>query len=179
MRMTKFSGYSNPLSHLRFSRFKLEGVEYNSVQQFLTMKKCQLAGDKEAEAQAKTSNPCQCRALKINGLDEDKWKEEVSDLLQLALKHKFIQNTGPRKYLLKTGDSKLLFCDHEDPFLGTGFPLIDSHQTYPGKNLLGEILMETRSELMKNPGYMEEIAETGRKRKQEAEEAVDKKLKIA
>ena len=127
------------------------------MQQFLTVKKCQSARDKEAEDQAKTSNPSQCLAMEIKGLDEEKWKMEVPDHLRVALKAKFIQNAVPRKFLRKTRDRKILYCDSEDPFLGTGFPLIDLHETYPGQNLLGEILMEIRSELLENPAFLREI----------------------
>ena len=39
--------------------------------------------------------------------------------------------------------------------------------------------METRTELLKNPGYMEEIAEMDKKRKHEDDEEIEyKKLKI-
>ena len=159
IRNAKFYGYASPLSNLRFSMFVVGGVEYNSMEQFLALKKSQLAGDQEAETKIKeASNPCLIRAIEIKGLDEEKWHKEAPALLHEGLQAKFHQNPGPRKYLLKTGERKLLYCDKEDPFLGTGLNIEEVHRKYPGQNLLGKALMEARAELMKEPVYLAEIA---------------------
>jgi len=74
-------------------------------------------------------------------------------LMQMAevLWHKFIQHHHLRTMLLKTGDARIVYSDHVDPYWGSGASF-GAGDTFPGTNYLGKLLESVR-ERLRNAGY--------------------------
>ena len=70
----------------------------------------------------------------------DDWESVKDDIMREAVLAKFSQNEKLRELLLSTGDAKLVEHTTNDAYWGDGG---DSR----GKNMLGQILMETRDKL--------------------------------
>ena len=84
--------------------------------------------------------------------ENEKWNEKKEKIMKDIVKAKFSQNDKIKKELLETGDKKL--CEGtSDKYWGGGVPIARSNtinlKKLPGKNALGSILMEVRSELNK------------------------------
>ena len=78
----------------------------------------------------------------------DRCKEEIVYHANLA---KFSQNEKAQYYLLSTGDKILAEASPYDTIWGIGLEASDFDSTnpdrWPGKNLLGKVLMRVREEL--------------------------------
>lgn len=69
--------------------------------------------------------------------------------MKKALQEKFGQNPQLKDFLIGTGEAQLAEASPTDQFWGTGVGLgkeLVTHK-WPGKNTLGNLLMELRSEL--------------------------------
>ena len=73
----------------------------------------------------------------------------------------FLQNSGCRKYLLKTEGSRLVNCDPDDTFLGIGVGRFEDESNHPaqwkGKNVSGETLQKVREALLNKADLQEEV----------------------
>lgn len=78
------------------------------------------------------------------------WEDSLVEAMKSACKKKFQQNGLAREYLLNTGNIKLVEAS-VDQFWGCGValgdPSLDDMNKWKGKNMLGRILMQVRSEL--------------------------------
>ena len=164
LKMIKFFGFQTPLCNSRFSTFMVKGVTYNSMEQYITAMKAKLFHDDDAyEAAMKTATPIHARLIPVHGYDEVIWVQQAEKILYKGLKEKFKQNPGYRKYLIKTGDHQMVYCDPRDKLFGIGLSIWDPESAnpdkWPGKNLLGKNLEKIRSEILADPEYKEEIKE--------------------
>ena len=162
--MFKFFGFETPLCNSRYSTFVLKGVTYNSMDQYITAMKAKLFHDDEAyKAAMNTEQPIHVKRIPVHGYDEVIWVQKAEKILYKGLKEKFKQNPGYRKYLIKTGDNQMVYCDPKDKLYGTGTGIWDPDSTnpekWPGKNLLGKNLEKVRSEFLTDPDYKKEIIE--------------------
>ena len=158
----KFYGFLTPLCNTRYSKFTVADTEYNSMEQYMYAQKAKVAEDQEAYQRImKTDVPMRVRSVQIRKLNEDTWKQSVHKILKDGLKAKFYQNKNCRTYLLKTGDSKLAYCDISDLILGTGVArfseLANDESKWLGQNLLGESLMKLRKKIQKCPKFQGEV----------------------
>lgn len=151
-----FFGRYTPLSNHHRSPFRINGILYNTVEQYLAVARASLAGKKDLKARA-LSQPDPADSKKIlNTLKNDhiqEWEDQRATVLMEALRSKFLQNNYLAKYLKET--SPLLLGEaSRDPVWGTGLNLSDEDTTDHTKwkaqgNLLGHSLMEIRGELLK------------------------------
>lgn len=134
--------------------FVIEGIRYETAEQYMMAKKALLAGDLQSYALIMNeSDPSKCKKLGklVKGLDVSAWdrcKEEVVYHANLA---KFSQNEKALKYLLSTGNKILAEASPYDTIWGIGLEASDFNSTkpdrWPGQNLLGKTLMRVRDEL--------------------------------
>ena len=173
--MNKFFGFKTPLCNSRHSSFTVNGVTYNSMDQYITAMKAKLFNDKDAYNTA-MKQPRFVRQIPVNGYEDKIWALVAKKILYKGLKEKFKQNPGCRKCLLKTGNKKLVYCDPDDKVHGIGMSIWDPDASYPtkwhGKNILGKTLMKIRSELQNEiacfdvfGSLKQNIQKQGRKRK--------------
>lgn len=150
-----FFGRYTPLSNHHRSPFQVNGVLYNTVEQYLAVARASLSGKKDLKEQALTQpDPVDSKKI-LNTLRDDHievWEEQRATVLMEALRHKFRQNNYLAKYLQET-HPLLLGEASRDTVWGTGMSLSEDNTTDHTKwnaqgNLLGRSLMELRAELM-------------------------------
>lgn len=150
-----FFGKYTPLSNHHRSPFPINGVLYNTVEQYLAVARASLSGNKDLKAKA-LSQPDPVDSKKIlNALKNDhskEWEEQRATVLLEALRSKFQQNTFLAEYLKETHPLRLREASR-DPVWGTGLNLADDETTDHTKwkeqgNLLGRSLMKVREELL-------------------------------
>jgi ribA/ribD-fused uncharacterized protein len=71
--------------------------------------------------------------------------------MEEVLWHKFTQHRDIRNMLLKTGNSRIVYSDSQDPYWGSGAPFGHASD-YPGTNYLGKLLEKVR-ERLREAGY--------------------------
>ncbi len=87
----------------------------------------------------------------VRPYDEDLWAQVRGPLMRVALREKFLQNPALREQLLSTGNALLVEAAPRDGVWGAHMGLSDPNladpATWDGKNLLGQTLMDVRSDL--------------------------------
>lgn len=87
----------------------------------------------------------------VRNYDDEIWKRKRRQVVYYANLEKFSQNPELKERLLATKDATLAECAVGDKIWGTGLSQRNPNCIYPekwtGKNLLGEILMEVRTDL--------------------------------
>jgi ribA/ribD-fused uncharacterized protein len=88
---------------------------------------------------------------KIKNMDEAAWAEKSEEVMRTALKAKFMQHPDVRTKLLSTGERPIGEADPRDKewSIGTGADTAKAKfpAKWPGKNKVGKLLMELRTEL--------------------------------
>jgi ribA/ribD-fused uncharacterized protein len=140
------TGYDAPM--------QVDGTTFPTVEHYLQWSKAKQFGDAEAQAKIlKTSSPKSVKTYgdKVKGFKEDEWNEKRDDLMRIALKAKFMQHPDLRAKLLSTGDRPIGEANARDKYwsIGTGADTSKAKipSKWPGKNRLGQLLMELRGEL--------------------------------
>ena len=146
-----FQGHHSCYSNMSEAEFIYEGRVYKSAEVAYQTKRAEVNGQDDL---AKDIRKCEDAykakrmAKKVN--DSEMWKGKKEKVMKEIVKAKFSQNEKLKKKLLESKDKKL--CEGTgDKFWGCGIPISRSStvklQNLPGKNALGKILMEVRSEL--------------------------------
>ena len=90
----------------------------------------------------------------IKNFEDNVWDQHKESIVLEANMAKFQQNAGLRKLLLSTGDALLAQHTYSDYVWGTGMGKFDLiPEQWPGKNLLGKILVKVRSNLKSSTHY--------------------------
>jgi ribA/ribD-fused uncharacterized protein len=88
---------------------------------------------------------------KVAGFKEDEWAEKRDAFMATALKAKFMQHADLKAKLLATGDKPIGEANARDKYwgIGTGAAtgIAKRPSKWPGKNRLGQLLMDLRREL--------------------------------
>jgi ribA/ribD-fused uncharacterized protein len=146
-----FFGFHCPLSNFHESPFVLEGRRFRWVEEYFFHKKAELLKDIAAMEKIRNAqSPAQCKGIghSIKG-DINIWRRQEVQIMKKALQEKFGQNQDLKDYLLKTGEVQLAEASPTDKYWGTGVGLgkeVVTHK-WTGKNMLGKLLMELRTEL--------------------------------
>eukprot|EP00903_Cladosiphon_okamuranus_P019175 g17637.t1 len=134
--------------------FELEGVRYCSAEQWMMASKAKLFNDREIYKQIMaTSDPREQKALgrKVRGFDPALWDKQGYDVVVEGNLAKFRQNPRFREELLATEDRILAEASPYDSEWGIGLHASDTNALvqarWPGKNKLGEALMDVRCTL--------------------------------
>jgi ribA/ribD-fused uncharacterized protein len=134
------------------SRFAVDGVAYDTAEQFMMAGKARLFADDGAHrAILAEPDPARCKSLgrKIRGFDEARWTAARFDLVTQGNVAKFHQSERLRAILLATGDAILVEASPTDRIWGIGMAASDPRVTDPrawtGLNLLGFALVRARA----------------------------------
>ena len=139
------------LSNWYLSPFKLDGIEYSSVEQYIMYQKCLMFGDNEsAKAVLKTSDTAEQQRIGRNakGYINHVWAGARQMVVFRGLMAKFTQNIDLREELLNTDDAYLVECAGSDKIWACGIRLNNDDRfdvsKWKGQNILGFALMEVR-----------------------------------
>ena len=145
------------LSNWYYSEFTINGITFNSVEQYMMYHKAVQFGDTvTAREIMKTKSFGRMKELgrMVRNYDDRVWSAVRYDVVKEGVLLKFSQNPDLAKKLLSTGDSLLAECAVRDTIWGIGISMRSKNRTNPdmwkGQNLLGKILMEVREILRNN-----------------------------
>ena len=137
------------------SVFVIDGVEYNTAEQYMMAKKALLFGDYDSLREIMVEkSPALQKAMgkKVKGFNKVKWETYCRDYVYDANYAKFTQNPKMLKELMATGDKEIVEASPEDTIWGIGLhetnPLAWDKATWKGTNWLGEAIMRVRAKLL-------------------------------
>lgn len=150
-----FFSYKDFLSNHYKSMFVLDGHVFGSVEQAMMYKKAELFEDYIImEKLLHESFPPKCKNLgrQVKNFNSKIWDEKKYEIVRNCVEAKFTQNNYLKEKLLKTDGYMLVEASPYDGVWGVKIPEYDYRVTninqWKGKNLLGEILMDVRTELI-------------------------------
>lgn len=138
------------------SSFLVDGIEYNSAEQFMMAEKARLFHDDEGcqkIIEAHEMKLIKELGRQVKNFSEEKWLQERFKIVVRGNFAKFSQSPELAKYLTETREKILVEASPYDKVWGIGLaesdPEIDSVENWDGLNLLGFALMEVRELLVK------------------------------
>jgi ribA/ribD-fused uncharacterized protein len=141
----------NPLVH---TPFKVDGIEYMCVDQYVLCHKALMFNDPETHDKARiatTGKDFRELSKTIKNYDHSIWLRKRLGVMTDANYYKFSQNPELRTKLFLTEDDVIVFANPYDTVWGVGMDENDRNVVYRdrwrGDNLLGEALMRVRDEL--------------------------------
>lgn len=153
--------WSGPFSTWHPSRIKLWGLTFATALQGMMAAKAREFRDETALRKIlATQKPQDLKALgrQVRGFDSRRWDGRKSYLARQVIEAKFDQHSDLRRLLLRTAPDILVNADPGDPVWGIGIDGETARRTpaadWPGQNLLGQILTDTRTLLTRR--YPEE-----------------------
>ena len=153
--MTFFFGAENPLSNWHPALFVVNDVRFSNNEQFMMYCKAKLFGDEETASKIlKATTPREHKALgrQVRGFDEAKWNEKRELYVRKGCYAKFSQNPEMLTFLLGTEGTELVEASPYDRIWGVGLaannPAIHDKSKWLGLNLLGNCLMQVRTQLL-------------------------------
>ena len=145
----EINGY---LSNWYLSDFKINGINYSSMEQYMMHQKAILFGDNEMAAQIlETSNVGKIKALgrMVKNYNDVMWNGMRQIIVYEGLLEKFRQNDALKNKLLATQQDILAECAVQDKIWGIGLSMKDDRRfnmdEWQGQNLLGFCLMRVRT----------------------------------
>lgn len=134
--------------------FTLDGIMFsNSEQAFMYYKAKHFNDDYHANLILNTSNPAQAKGFgrAVRGFNVNEWTRVSYDYMLKVNKAKYEQNKYLSDLLLSTGNKLCVETNGRDTIWSCGYYANDDRcldqSKWPGKNLLGKVLMEVRSSL--------------------------------
>lgn len=134
--------------------FKVKGVSFSSLEQFMMYCKAMLFNDRDvAELILKTDNPQAQKVLgrKVRGYVDAEWVAKREQFILTGMIEKYSQNPQERQWLLDTGDDILVEASERDTLYGVGLneddPRIGNPYEWKGANLCGVLTMKAREHL--------------------------------
>lgn len=131
--------------------FTVDGIEYNTAEQYMMAQKAVLFGDEKIRAEIMAaSHPKQYKDLgrKISGFKQDIWDKKCRDIVVKGNVAKFSQNEDLKAFLLNTNMRVLVEASPYDKIWGIGMgaddPRCENPTLWNGTNFLGFCLMEVR-----------------------------------
>ncbi len=133
---------------------QIDGVTFPTVEHYFQWSKAKLFGDADIEAKImKSPSPKSVKAYgrKVKNFKPADWEQRKDIVMKTAIRAKFTQHPELRKKLLDTKDAPLGEANPRDKYwgIGTGADTTKANapSKWPGKNKMGEFLMELRKEL--------------------------------
>lgn len=143
-----------PYSQWFMKKFTVDGVEYCCCEQYMMAEKARLFNDEDSCKKIMNTNlPSEHKRLgrAVKGFSEKIWKKHRYNIVYKANLAKFSQNEDLKQKLLNTNDAILCEANPHDSIWGVALkahdPKIQDPKNWKGLNLLGEALMQVRSEL--------------------------------
>lgn len=152
---TVFFTKHSPFSNHFHSPFKLEGIRFVCIEQYLAVQKAHLADDKDLARQAMESKDPADHKVVLNKLRQsvsEEWTQRAPTFISSAVRAKFTQNSSLAKFL-RDSHPLLIGEASRDRMWGIGLSLedpnvLDDSKWAPEGNLLGKTLVAIREELM-------------------------------
>ncbi len=145
------------------AKFELDGRWFTSTEQWYMYKKANYFGDYATAERIMKTDDCRMQkrlGRRVRPFSQNEWMKVAEDIMFRGNKAKFCQNDELLQKLLGTGDTLLAESSGYDKVWGTGY---FSDHTYarrqdrwPGKNLLGKVLMNVRRDLRSQQQEQEE-----------------------
>ena len=142
--------------------FIVDGMTYNCCEQFMMAQKALLFHDYYIyQLIMEATLPQEQKKLGryIAAFDDTTWDEHKMNIVKTANKAKFTQNPELLEQLRATGDDVLAEANPYDTIWGIGLKMNDPNAqdetAWPGQNLLGNILMQIRTELQRPSEILE------------------------
>ena len=153
-KFTFFWKSDSPFSQWYPAVFVIDGVRFNSAEQYMMYRKAMLFGDEEmAQRILSAPSPQTQKALgkNVRHFVESVWEENSREIVYTGNYAKFMQNADLKKALLATAGTTLVEASPYDRIWGVGLaaddPRIRDRKKWRGKNRLGEILTKLREDL--------------------------------
>lgn len=141
------------LSNWYRSSFVIGDIRYLHIEQYMMAEKAKFFRDEERYAAIlKESSPAACKKLgrKVTPFDAEAWDEVKYEIVKAGCRAKIAQNSEMKEALIKTGNALLAEASPYDKIWGIGLDAKQAAKTalsdWPGRNLMGKILMELRGE---------------------------------
>lgn len=145
----EINGY---LSNWYLSDFKINDINYSSMEQYMMHQKAILFDDNEIATQIlETSNVGKIKTLgrMVKNYNDVMWNGMRQIIVYEGLLEKFRQNDALRNKLLATQQDILAECAVQDKIWGIGLSMKDDRRfnmdEWQGQNLLGFCLMRVRT----------------------------------
>ena len=127
---------------------------FNCVEQIFAYEKARLFEPSIAQNIKNCTYGARAKKLgsRVKNFDPKIWDNHRELVMKEALRSKFNSNTRLKRLLELTEDAELIEVSPYDKFWGAGvdrnemIELIKQNKTYPGKNVLGNMLMSLREE---------------------------------
>ena len=152
--MIKFFRKASPLSNFHPSPIKIDGMNYNCVEQYYQSCKATAFNDDVSASQimaASEPHTCYSVGQSIKDFKEEIWRQSCDKVMERGLLAKFSSSQKLKSCLLQTEDKILAECNGRDEYWGVGLysnnKLSDNPDTWKGQNKLGTLLMKVRSTL--------------------------------
>lgn len=143
-----------PFSQFHPARFSVDGRDYICGEQFMHAAKARLFGDTAmADRIMRSDSPHEHKLMggRVAGFVQDIWDQNRFAIVLAGNRAKFGQNAGLRRRLIDTGDALLAEANPKDYIWGIGLaeddPAALDPANWQGTNLLGQVLMQVRTEL--------------------------------
>jgi ribA/ribD-fused uncharacterized protein len=152
--------YGGEFSQWYPSYFVVDGITYETAEQYMMAMKAEYFGDEEAKAKIMaTSNPSAQKAIgrTVSNFDAEAWNAVSRGYVYKGNMAKFGQDLSLKRVLLATEERELVEASPYDRIWGIGLglwgtdpkhteKLLDKTQ-WRGTNWLGETLMKVRKDL--------------------------------
>ena len=150
-----FMTRKSPLSNFNMNYpITINGKTYSCNEMYIQEQKALLFGDKhKADMIVRADDPKEMKSLgkDLKGYKDSVWKQNAKEITMTCNREKIYSYPQLQEYLLQTGDRQLGEAT-PDPLFGIGLhigdPNVENTREWSGKNLMGGILTELRSELL-------------------------------
>ena len=151
---TLFFTANDPFSNWYAREFIIKGVRFSCMEQFMMYAKAKLFQDEiTAQKILKAQTPSEHKRLGrlVKGYQDEIWNARRERIVRAGAYEKFRQHADLCGLLLSTGTTVLVEASPYDKIWGAGVsendPRILDPSKWPGKNLLGGVLMAVRAQL--------------------------------
>jgi ribA/ribD-fused uncharacterized protein len=148
--LNEFKEFSN----MHEAKIQVDGITFPTVEHYFQWSKAKMFGDAEIQTKIlKTVSPKSVKSYgkKVKGFDEESWSAKKDEVMRVAVKAKLMQHPDILKKLRDTGVRPIAEADPRGKYWGIGTSADTSKAKdvakWPGKNVMGKILMELRTEL--------------------------------
>ena len=142
------------LSNMFEASMQVDGITFPTVEHYFQWSKAKMFGDAEIEKKIlATASPKSVKSYgkKVKEFKKEEWEAKKDNVMKIALKAKFTQHPELRKKLQETGTRPLAEANPRDKYWGIGTSSDTSKakdpSKWPGKNVMGKLLAELRTEL--------------------------------
>jgi len=156
--MTELISYTffwrGPFSQWYPTKFEIDGVKYNSAEQYMMAQKAVMFEDQESFKKILLSHTPRIQkhlGRSVKGFNKREWEKVARGFVYMGNYAKFTQNEELKGELLKTKGTELVEASPYDKVWGIGLPeghkdLYDKTK-WKGKNWLGQVLTQVREKI--------------------------------